>query len=188
MKSSVIHMSIWVFICAVTIVGQGFWYAIIVNKSADVADLQNQIDTKTETAGKVAAARTALAEIAGDESAVQSYFVPETEVVSFINNLEDRARAQKTTMKVLSVSVDNSSKQTSLVLSLVVSGTFDAVMRTVGAIEFAPYDVLISKLSLANEEKNVWNANLEIVVGSVSANVESSTKSVEQKTVSFIYP
>ena len=91
-------------------------------------------------------------------------------------------------MKVLSVSVDNSSKQTSLVLSLVVSGTFDAVMRTVGAIEFAPYDVLISKLSLANEEKNVWNANLEIVVGSVSANVESSTKSVEQKTVSFIYP
>lgn len=188
MKSSVIHMSIWVSICAVAIVGQGFWYAVIVNKSAKVAELQNQIDTKTETADRVAAARTALTEIAGDESAIRNYFVPETEVVSFIDNLEGRARTQKTTMKVLSVSVNNSSKQTSLVLSLVVGGTFDAVMRTVGAIEFAPYDLSISKLSIVNEEKNVWNAHFEIVVGSIPASTEPSTKAVEQKTVSFIFP
>ena len=167
MKSSLQHIIMWTCILAASIAGHGYWYAIIADKSTEVAFLRDQIDVKNEVAGRVAAARTALAEIAGDEAVVQSYFVPETEVVSFISNLEERARAQSASMKVLSVSVDSSSKQPSLVLSLSVSGTFDSVMRTVGAIEYAPYDLSISRLSLAKEEKNIWNANVDLVVGSV---------------------
>lgn len=189
MRSSLIHMSVWISILVAAVAGHGFWYAAIVNKSAEVFELQNQIDTKTETAGRIAAARTALAEIAGDESAVQNYFVPETEVVSFIGDLETRARAQSASIKVLSVSVDNSSlKQPSLVLSLSLSGTFDSVMRTIGAIEYAPYDLTVSRLSLIKEEKKIWNANLELVVGSVPASSSESTRDEVQKSVSFYRP
>ncbi len=188
MKSSTMHISIWISICVATIVGQGFWYAVIAEKSAEVASLQNQIDTKTETAGRVAAARTALAEIADDESAVQSYFVPETRVVSFIDDLEARARAQAATMKVLSVSIGDDAKKPTLVLSLTVNGTFDAVMRTVGAIEYAPYDLSILKLSLGKEEKSVWNANVELIVSSVPASTATSTKETAQKVISLYYP
>lgn len=188
MKSSLAHIIVWVSILSASIVGHGFWYATIANKSAETARVQSQIDDKKETAGRVAAARTALAEIAGDEAAVQSYFVSETDVVSFISALEARARAQSANMKVLSVSVDNSSKQPSLVLSLSVSGTFDSVMRTVGAIEYAPYDLSISKLSLIKEEKKIWNANLELVVGSVPDGASAGAKKSAQKIISILYP
>lgn len=188
MKSSFFHLVIWLSVCVVALVGYGFWYATISNKSAAVAELQNQIDTKTETSGRIASARMALAEIAGDEVAVQSYFVPETEVVPFIVILEEHARAQKATMKVLSVSVSDTAEHPTLVLSLTISGTFDAVMRTIGAIEYAPFDLSISKLSVAKDEKNIWEAGLELLVGSVPTSAATSTKETVQKAISFYHP
>ncbi|MDO8566726.1 MAG: hypothetical protein Q7R58_01070 [bacterium] len=188
MKSSTTHLIIWIIISVATVIGQGFWYSVITKKSAEVADLQNQIDTRTETANRIELARTALAEIAGNESAVQSYFVPETSVVSFINNLESRAREQTATMKVRSVSAGGSAAQPTLILAITVSGTFDAVMRTIGAVEYAPYNVVVSKLSLMNERKNMWGANLELTVGSVPASTTAGTKESAQKVISFYAP
>ncbi|MDO8593646.1 MAG: hypothetical protein Q7R59_01990 [bacterium] len=178
MKSSLLHFGIWITVCIAAIAGQGFWYAVIANKSVAIADLQNQIDTKIETADRIASARSALAEIAGDESAVQSYFVPETGVVSFINNLEMLARGQTAVLKVLSVSIGGADTQPTLVFSLSVSGTFDAVMRTIGAIEYAPYNLSISKLALGEDGKNSWHADAELTVGSVSASAAMSTQMI----------
>lgn len=188
MKPSIIRLLIWISVCAGSIAGYGFWFSVIAGESAVVAGLQNQIDTNMETAGRVAAARTTLAEIAGDESAVRNYFVQETEVVSFIDNLEARARAQTAVVKVLSVSAGNSSKRPAFILILAVSGTFDAVMRTVGATEYAPYDLSISKLSLNKEGKNKWSANLELTVGSVPAGAATSTRETAQKSISIYRP
>ena len=188
MKSSLTHMIIWIFVCVVVLSGYGFWYSVIVGKSSSVADLQKQIDSKKEIAGRIAAARTALAEIADDESAVQNYFVPETDVVPFIDNLEMRARAQTAEMKVLSVSVGNDARQSTLILSVRIRGTFDSIMRTVGAIEYSPYDLSLSKLSVGKEAKNVWNADVELIVGSVPTNAQTSTKETAQKVISFYYP
>lgn len=189
MKSSLFHLIIWVSLCAATILGQGFWYSAISKKSAEVADLQNQIDTRTETTRRIALAHTALVEIASDESSVENYFVPETGIVSFINDLESRARGQTAAMKVLSVSVGASVKQPTLIFTIAIDGTFDAVMRTVGVIEYAPYSISISKFSLAKAEKKTWSANLELIVGSVSAaSTATSTKETAQKVISFFYP
>jgi hypothetical protein len=177
MKSPYLHLIIWLSICAATLVGYGFWYNTVTGESATVADLQSQIDTKTETSTRVAAARSALAEISGDESLVQSYFVPDTGVVPFIDDLESRAQVQTATMKVLSVSTGGTAKQSNLTLLFTISidGTFDAVMRTVGSVEYAPYDLSVSKLSVSKEGKNAWHADLELIIGSVSGTQASST-------------
>ncbi len=184
MKITIFHLTVWVSLCTAALVGYGFWYAAVANESTTVAGLQNQIDTKTETASRIASARTALAEIAGDESVVQSYFVPDTAVVPFIDDLQVRARAQNATMKVLSVSVGTDVAEPTLILSLTITGTFDAVMRTVGAVEYAPYDLSLSKLSLGKSDKNIWSASTELIVGSVPASTATSTKAVGQ-TVTF---
>ena len=42
-------------------------------------------------------------------------------------------------------------------------------MSTIGAIEYAPYDLTISSLSVTQGTENGWHANLNILVGSVSA-------------------
>jgi hypothetical protein len=180
MKSPYLHLIIWLAICGATFVGYGFWYTAVANKSSAVANLQNQIDTQTQTSARVAAARTALADISGDESLVQNYFVAETGVVPFIDTLQSLAQAQTATLKVLSVSTDGSAAQSNLVLLLTISidGTFDSVMRSVGAVEYAPYDITVSQLSVTKDDKNAWHADLELIVGSVPVSQASSTPNV----------
>jgi len=152
------------------LIGYAMWYAAVANKSAAVAGLESDIAAKTEAANRIASARAALSGIAGDEDAVQNYFVPETGVVAFINDLEAHGKAQGAAVSVLSVSTDNSGTPPTLLLALSVKGAFDAVLRTVGAIEYAPYDLSISGLSIKQDASNAWHADLKILVGSVKTN------------------
>lgn len=175
MRPSIIHASIACAVCIGAVVGYSAWYATVGAKSAAVADLQSQIDAKTKTAGRIAVARVALSEIAGDETAVQSYFVPETGVVAFINDIEARGIVQKAVVSVLSVSKDATGAHPILTFTLSITGTFDAVLRTVGTIEYAPYDLSLASLSLGQDDKNAWHANAVLLVGSVSASAVAST-------------
>ena len=70
-------------------------------------------------------------------------------------------------MKVLSVSAGGTNARPTLTLAVTVTGAFDAVMRTAGSVEYAPYDISISKFSVMKSDKKNWLANLELVVGSV---------------------
>jgi len=169
MKSPLTHLVFALIMGAALLATYGVWYAAVSAKSASVTALQGQIDTKTETIKRLATTRATFAEMAGDEAVVQGYFVPETGVVSFIDSLESRGDSLGATVNVLSVSTSKTSAQPSLELSLAINGTFDAVMRTVGAIEYAPYALSIMSLSVEQEAGGVWRANIQISVGSVPA-------------------
>ncbi len=155
--------------------GYSVWYTVVSAHSGAEAAVQEQITAATETVSRVAAARAALSEIAGDEAKVQAYFVAEADVVAFINYLESVGLSQKATVSVLSVSKGVSSSRPALLLSLTLTGTFDAVMRTVGAIEYAPYDITISTLSVGQDAKNSWHADVSLVVGSVPPTAATAT-------------
>jgi len=185
MKSPLLHLTLSILICAVALAGYGYWYSTISNKSVAVATLEQEIKAKTETISRIAVARATLAEIAEDEAAVQAYFVPEAKVVSFITDLQARASAVSASLKVLSVSTSGGKKPT-LTLSLAVDGTFDAVMRTIGAVEYAPYHLSIARVTLGENGKGAWHAELSIVVGSVRAQTASSTPSSAVKTLSLL--
>lgn len=175
MKSPLTHLLIASLICVLVIMGYGFWYGVVRDKSSVMAHLENKIVTKTETAKRIASARASLADIAGDEASMRSYFVPETGVVSFINNLEAQGKKLGTTVNVLSVSAGGVETQPTLVFSLTINGKFDAVMRTLGAIEYAPYDLSVSTLSIQQDGKNGWSATLSLLVGSVAVTAATST-------------
>src|SRR3989338_5502290 len=107
MKSLFIHAVLAYAACILAIIAYGFWYAAVEAKSAAVAHLEDQIAIKTEAARHIAYARASLAEIAGDEASIRDYFVSETGVVAFINNLEEQGRAQGADVSVTSVSMSN---------------------------------------------------------------------------------
>lgn len=170
MKSSIIRAAIAFAFCIGTLIAYGVWYTAIEAKSTAVASLQNRIDAKEETTGRTSSARVALSEIAGDEATIQGYFVSETSVVSFISDLETRGSLQNAVVNVLSVAKDTMNGRPALSFTISIKGTFDAVMRTIGAIEYAPYALSISTLSLGQDDMNAWHANVKLFVGSVSAN------------------
>ena len=176
MKKHLFHLAIALTIAIATVAGYGFWYSIISTKSAGVAYLQNQIASQSQTINHVISARTALDKISGDETAVQNYFIPSTGVVAFIDGLESRGRAQGATVNVLSVSTGTIGTQPMFTFSFTITGTFDAVMRTIGTIEYTPYDLLISNLFLNKSDNATWNANLTLLVGSMG--VATSTPNI----------
>ncbi|OIO50728.1 hypothetical protein CO131_00025 [Candidatus Kaiserbacteria bacterium CG_4_9_14_3_um_filter_50_16] len=175
MKSSFFHLVFAIVVCVVILIGYGVWHAAIAKEGAAVTTLQSQIDAKTEAINRMSTTQTVLADITGDEAVVQSYFVSETGVVAFINDLEDRGRLLGTVVNVLSVSTGVVPAQPTLVFALTINGTFDAVMRTVGAIEYAPYDISISTLSVGQDGKNNWHADLKLSVGSSVASTTAKT-------------
>lgn len=182
MKSSFIHSIIACSVCVAMVIGYEFWYGVTKAKSAAVAHLESQIVAKTETAHRIASARASLAEIAGDEASMQNYFVSETDVVSFITNLEAQGKTQGTVVSVLSVSASDPGRQPTLTVILTITGTFDAVMRTLGAIEYAPYALSVSTLSVEQDSKNSWHANLNLLVGSMSASATARPGSSKVQT------
>lgn len=162
MKSSTTHflLALTLFIGAVSL--YSVWYAVVSEKSGEVASLESRIIASGENAGRIELARAALSEIEGDEVDMQNYFVSESSAVSFISGLEALGLANSATVTVLSVS----KKASSLLLSLSIAGTFDAVMRTVGAIEYVPYSVSIATISVGQDAKDDWHANLSLVADS----------------------
>lgn len=166
MKTPLMHLLITCSVLVAVFVGQGVWYSIVAKKSSAVSALQSQINTKSEAAGRVASSRAELAKITDDEITVRSYFVSENDIVSFIDGLQEKGLSQGTVVKVLSVSAGGTSVRPTLSLAVTVTGEFSAVMRTVGSIEYSPYDLSILKFSVIKSDKKIWLANLELIVGS----------------------
>mgnify|MGYP001612048375 CR=1 FL=1 len=175
MKSSFVQLGIAFVICIVTLIGYGFWYNLISAKSATVTTLQKQIDAKTTIMNNLTTTQAALAEVEKDEAVVQSYFVPETGAATFFDNLQALGRSLGTTLKVLSASTNTATSPATLTLAVSITGTFDAVMRTVGAVEYAPYDLSISNLSIGHDGKNNWHADMGVLVGSTAASAVTAS-------------
>ncbi len=169
MKPPLTHLVGSLVFCVIVFAGFYAWYMSIVDMSASVAKIQDQIDAKTATASRVASVQAALAEIADSEASVQSYFVPEDGIVPFIDSLGAYGKSQKTHVNILSVSSGSVGTHSVFTLALAIEGPFDATMRTIGLIEYAPYDLTISGLSLEQVDKNSWHANLTMLVGSASS-------------------
>lgn len=153
----------------------GSWYVSVEKKSAEVARLEAQIIEKTDTMARIAAARASLAQIADDETTIASYFVPETSVVSFITSLEDRAETLNTSLGVLSVEKAGTPSNPAFKFVLAIDGTFEAIMRTVGALEYAPYNLSIQSASISNVDENSWRGTIVLLVGSLAPKTATST-------------
>lgn len=167
MRPSVLHLVVVTLAGIAVLGGYGAWYRIISQKSNEVIDLQNKITETSDAMGRIASTRAALTEISGDEAQVQGYFVPETGAPALIEDLEARGVAQKASVSVLSAAIGGTSAQPTLTLPITITGTFDAVMRTVGAIEYAPYALSISSVTVQKNANNVWQASLSLTVWSV---------------------
>jgi hypothetical protein len=175
MKSPLIHLMIMGILSVAAVTGYSFWYTMVSNKSNEVVDLQNQIVTATETMNHIASARTMLAEISGDEAKMQSYFIREADIPAFNDYLESLGRPENATVSIISVAPGGSSAQPTFLITLTIGGAFDAVMTTVGAMEYAPYDISLSALSVTQSGKDNWQASVSLIASSMPTATASTT-------------
>ncbi len=111
------------------------------------AALAGEVATKRLETMRVAAAKAALPALAADETAINQYFVKPDDIVPFLEKLQAAGKAEGAVVEVLSVGNGQGSDHR-IALSLRITGSFESVMRTVGGIEYSPYDIVLGNLTL----------------------------------------
>jgi hypothetical protein len=160
MKRVYIHLSVAALLLVVALVGYGLWYAQIRAESVTLAALEAEVRVKGGADASVP--KTQFEE---DEALVDRYFVSKELIPSFINDLEARGRAQGATITVTSVAQQG----TGFAVALTAKGSFDAVARTVGVIEYAPYHLTLSSMSVVREITDTWRADVKLTVSAPPA-------------------
>lgn len=108
----------------------------------------------------IARAKEAIAALEGDEASVASHFVSPDAIVPFLESLERSGEELGTEVEVVSVSSPGESDGR-IALALGIKGSFAAVMRTLGTLEYGNEDLRLSSLTLdtlSTDEGSTWTA------------------------------
>ena len=163
------HIAIALILLGVTAGGYGFWYLKVGEVGGRIAEIDAQLAAKNEELKQIQEARTALTALAEKEARIRGYFIEEGEVVPFIEEVGRIGESLGAAVEVLGVSEEKGGEHGSVELSLRISGSFAAVMRTVGALEYAPYDITLTRLAVDAVGQDVtggsWAAQAAYTVG-----------------------
>ncbi|KND50130.1 MAG: hypothetical protein AB203_04060 [Parcubacteria bacterium C7867-008] len=166
MKKPLTHLIIAGILLLIAVGAYGVWFVMVDTENAKARALATEIETKSQDASRIAEAKAALAALALNETAVSSHFISPNDVVPFLGSLGSTGAALGSKVDVVSVGADPvSSGQGHLTLSIRITGSFDAVLRTLGAFEYAPYDVSLSNLSFDRSGESGWSAAVTLRVG-----------------------
>jgi hypothetical protein len=106
-----------------------------------------------------------------ERSLIDSYFVPEAEISSFIERVESLGKAADVSLKMNSVQKTTNKK---FELSFVAGGTFANVYRTLLLVEAMPFSVKIKNLQMSkNTELSTPDTEKERWFGSFVISLES---------------
>ncbi len=167
---ALIQFSLAVAVLVGVLAAYGAWYVVVGQASATSAALATEIETKTQESARVASAREALATLATDEASIQAYFIRQEDIVSFLERLESSGSSLGSVVEVVSVGAEPGGERPHIRLSLKITGSFDAVMRTLGAIEYGPYDSAVTSVTLdtlpaENGPSGRWTAAATLTLG-----------------------
>lgn len=154
------HVILSALLLATMVAAYGAWHAYVDSITRDAAAMREEL---------VSAQPTAAAGGEGSER-VRGYFVPTAGVVPFLASLAKEGARLGSSVEVVSVS-QSSEAGDGIVASLTIAGSFDSVMRTLGYIEYAPYDSAFERVSLdavSSGEAGQWVARVTMRIGTIA--------------------
>lgn len=166
MRNPLTHLLIALALLVVSAGAYGAWFVAVDKENAKARSLAAEIETKSQDASRIAEAKAALSALATEESAIATHFVSANDVVPFLGGIEATGAALGSKMQVVSVgAVPATAGQGHLNLSVQITGSFDSVLRTIGALEYAPYDISLTNITFDTTGSGIWAAAASFSVG-----------------------
>lgn len=167
MNRTLIYLSIASALVVLALGGYAAWFLVVGKMGSEAVSLEQEIEAKTAEASRIAGAKTALASLSANESRVRSYFVSTENVVPFLGAIGNTGDPVGADVEVVSVTADeNALPHGRMTLSLRITGTFDAVMRTLGMLEHGPFDSFLSSVAIdSNGDAAEWTASAILSIG-----------------------
>jgi hypothetical protein len=167
MKSTFAHVSIALGICVLSVAIYAYAYFYVADESARAAELAATIDSKKATVDRASLIRAALLKLGEDEARIKNYFVSEENIGTFVSQLEEIGKSLGTQVDITSVGEGKDAARPVLTVTVRMQGTFDAVLRSIGAIEHASYAITLNSVSVSSAGGDVgsWSATMTLGVG-----------------------
>ena len=168
-KGPLINVSIVSVVVFIALGAYVLWYGVVKQLEGDAVTIQTQINEKEAERTHAASTRTTEEEVVAQENHIASHVVQTADIVLFLEGLEKTGKTLGAVVDVASVTSETKSADGRISLSLSITGSFDAVMRTLGAIEHGPYANMVSDLTLdTSDEGKSWSAKGVFIVATVS--------------------
>lgn len=157
------------------------WEGRIYEFENSVGLLENTIQDKRTAITQLNVARTALSSSTEEETILNTYIVSEADIVPFLSAIDATGRAVGAKIVIASVGQQRGvGTRSTLAVAITITGTFNSVMRAVGAIETMPYYLTTDTFTVSNSartsvgaKKSLWTASLKISVASSNATTKS---------------
>lgn len=138
-----------------------FVYNKILENKKSTKLLYNEWKTEENRREIIKSLDRTINKIQDKKNKIESHFVSSSDVVPFLDFFEKSALLVNTNTEVSSVSVPNDNS--TINVSLNVSGSFESIYKYINLIENAPYELYINSFTLNKiGNPNIWNLNLQI--------------------------
>lgn len=131
----------------IALVGYVVWFLTFQGAKEQALRAGAEVARIEEEDSAIANAKETLLALASDEAVLRAYFVSEEGIVSFFEELERSGEMLGSTVEVASVTAP-SEVGGRITLSMRITGSFPAVMKTLGSIEHGPRDMRVQSLTL----------------------------------------
>lgn len=162
MNRLVVTTALSVAIALLCAAGYAVWLSRVNALTGEAEALAATIASEGQRHAKTLGARDALSELAEDEAFVAGMLVPEDGVVPFLETLEGLGTPFGARTSV--VAVGNPDAAGRILVSVSVTGSFDAVVRAIGRIEHGPFASVTRELALDRSDEGLWTAALTLSV------------------------
>ncbi|MBU6321073.1 MAG: hypothetical protein KGI78_03895 [Patescibacteria group bacterium] len=143
------------------------WSSVGAAKAA-VADLARKVEAASAESVRLASIDGRLASLGTEAGTIDNYFVPEADVADFINELETRGKEAGAAISIASVAAvpATGAAHPALSIAVTIRGSFDAVLRALGSIEYSPHALSVTSAAVAAApDGKSWTASANLLVG-----------------------
>lgn len=156
-RNPLIHLGVAVLFAVVSILAYAWWQSMVAQTLTQATEVTAKAKAVEQELSEITHAKQEVASLEENEQFVRERFLPLEDIVLFLERLEETGQKYGATVSVVSVGDAKTSNRVSVALSA--EGSFNAVMKTVGAIEYGPYASAVTSLTLDGGGEGNWNAS-----------------------------
>ena len=147
-----IHVGVATLVLILAGLGLVLWQHVVSEERAKIERLREEAALLEEHTKRVEG-REELLLLEDEERYVEERLLAVSDIVSFLSAFERKGNQHGAEVEVVSVSEKQEGR---VVIAFSVSGSFDAVMRTLGSIEYEQYASAIENVTLETAPGEAW--------------------------------
>ena len=169
MRAPLVGLIVSLGVLALSLGAYVFWHNTVSSLSDHVDELVASAAEKNAALARLASGKDALVALASDEETLKSFSVAREGVVSFLESIESRSAKLGAHLEVGSVVVEEEGPHPLLLLTIKITGSFEAVLRALGLLEYGPHYLETRNAALEvndpKDKKSGWILPALIAVG-----------------------